>query len=174
VEKACSGWVKAARVFVERHQVRFVVDVQPLAAGRRDLLDEEVDEGARDAAPLVGGVDDGVEEEGVKAAVPAGVHEADQRVTAEGADPGQAVPFQAYRPWLRTVPWAAERSRVQVGERVVIDGEPDDQSHGVRDRGCHALRVNQPLVERDRSASQSPSSWWNSRVRFRDGLTTTR
>jgi len=60
---------EAARVFVERHQVGFVVDVQPLAAGRRDLLDEKTDEGARDAAPLVGGVDDGVEEEGVEAAV---------------------------------------------------------------------------------------------------------
>lgn len=96
VKEACGGWAKPARVLVERHQVRFVVDVQPLAAGRCDLFGEEIDQGARDAAPLTCGVDDGIEEEGVKAAVPAGMHESNQRVTAKGAHPGQAVLFQPY------------------------------------------------------------------------------
>ncbi len=96
MKEACGGWAKPARVLVERHQVRFVVDVQPLAAGRCDLFGEEIDQGARDAAPLTCGVDDGIEEEGVKAAVPAGMHESNQRFTAKGAHPGQAVPFQPY------------------------------------------------------------------------------
>lgn len=73
----------------------FVVDVQPLAARDDDLLDEEVDQSLCDTAPLVVGVDDSVEEEGVQAAVPAGVHESDQLFTVEGADPGEAVPFQS-------------------------------------------------------------------------------
>jgi hypothetical protein len=50
-----------------------------------------VHEGPTDAAALVRRVDDGIEQKGVRATVPAGVDEADDRVTVEGTYPGEAV-----------------------------------------------------------------------------------
>lgn len=89
---------EAARGPVEALQVRFVVDVQPLAPGRRYFGGERLHEGGADSSSLVVRVDDGVEEERVRAAIPASVDEAHERTVLEGADPGQTVAFETLRP----------------------------------------------------------------------------
>ena len=65
--------------------------MQPLTPSGCCLRGEGLHEGAADAPSLVVGVDSRVECEGMRAAVPAGVDETDQRTAIEGADPGQAV-----------------------------------------------------------------------------------
>ena len=70
-----------------------VVNVQPLAARRSHFRDEDFDEAFPHPQPLVISVNDGVEEEGVRPAVPARVHEADQAIPLERAHPRQAVPL---------------------------------------------------------------------------------
>ncbi len=85
--------------------MRLVIDVQPFAACGRGLIDQGPDQRLTDAAPPVSGVDDGVEHERVRPAVPTGVHEPDQGVAFESTDPGEAVLLETLRPWL----WSAVR-----------------------------------------------------------------
>lgn len=70
-----------------------VVDVQPLAARPSGFSRHREHEFSAYSTPLVVRVNDGVQYEGVRVAVPAGVHEPDQRASGEGSDPGEAVTF---------------------------------------------------------------------------------
>lgn len=69
---------EAAGVLIERLQVGFVVDVQPLAARGGGLIGEGLHEGASDASPLVAGVHGGVQGEGMGPAIPASMDEPDE------------------------------------------------------------------------------------------------
>jgi hypothetical protein len=95
--------------------VRFVIDVQPFAACGCRLIDQGPDQRLTDALPPVIAVDDGVQYERVRPAVPAGVHKPDQGVVFEGTDPGQAVMLKTLRPWLGSAAPIAEGASVQLG-----------------------------------------------------------
>jgi hypothetical protein len=74
-----SGWSgpEAAGIDVERGQVVFEVNVQPLAPRCLGVPGSMADKRGGDALPLMLGGDLGVEEEGVIAAVPRHVDKAD-------------------------------------------------------------------------------------------------
>src|SRR5918998_2041525 len=107
--------------------MRLVVDVQPLAVRILHLLDQSLYQGFAEAAALVRRVDDRVEQECVLAAVPAGVDEADERFTVEGANPGETVPAQPARPRRDLAHAIAEGSGMQVGQLLVLDREADSE-----------------------------------------------
>ena len=71
-------WSEAAGVEIEGLQFRFEVDVEPLATRGLGLPGRQVDEASPDASVLEHGVRLRVEQEGVIAAVPRDVHEADE------------------------------------------------------------------------------------------------
>lgn len=78
--------------------VGLVVDVQPLAASAPGFGRCREHELTADPAPLVVGMDDGVQHEGVRAAVPANLDEPDEGASGNCADPGEAVTLQPPRP----------------------------------------------------------------------------
>ncbi len=53
--------------------------------------------------------------------------EPDECVDVEGADPGQTVTLQFVLPRLHCAHGVAEGSSVQVGHRLVVDGEANTQ-----------------------------------------------
>lgn len=91
IEQTCVGGSEPAGVAVEGLQVGLVVDVQPLAARPPGFGRRREHEFTANPTPLVLRVDDGVQYEGMRAAVPAGVHEPDRGASGEGSDPGEAV-----------------------------------------------------------------------------------
>ena len=93
IEQTGVGGPEPAGVAVEGLQVGLVVDVQPLAARLPGFGRRCEHEFTANPTPLVVRVDDGVQYEGVRAAVPAGVHEPDKGASGEGSDPGEAVTF---------------------------------------------------------------------------------
>ncbi len=74
------------------------VHVQPGAPGAGGLERGRLNECPADSAPLMIGMHCGVEEDGMDAAVPAHVDEADQVAFLKRTDPGQAVSCQALNP----------------------------------------------------------------------------
>lgn len=117
--------MEAAGVQVEGLQVGLEVDVEPGAAGGTGFVGSGSDQGPTYALAAVGGVDGGVENEGVGAAVPGDLDEADQLVVVEGADPGEGVAIQAGSPRLNGDLLPAEGQRVQSGQFKVVHGEAD-------------------------------------------------
>ena len=126
-----------AGVTVERVQVRLVVDVEPLAAGRPHLLDKRLHELFAHSSPLIAGVDDGVEKERVQAPVPASVDEADERVLVEGPNPAEAVSTQPLGPGQDLTRRVPESNRMEPRQADVIDRKADVNSNG----GGHRSRL---------------------------------
>lgn len=122
--------------------MRLVIDVQPFAACGRRLIDQGPDQRLTDALPPVIGVDDGVEDERVRPAVPAGVHKPDQGVTFEGTDPGQAVMLETPPPWLGSAVPTAEGASVQVGQHLIINREPDFELNMVSHGSQHQMSLS--------------------------------
>lgn len=86
------GWREPARLEVERGQVVFEVNVQPLASSCTGVLHGGGDEpGAYPVVPVVRG-DHGVEDECVDPAVPGDIDEPHQLIILAGAHPAEAVP----------------------------------------------------------------------------------
>jgi hypothetical protein len=88
------GWrgPEAAGIEVERRQVFFEVDVQPLATSRLGVPDGLADQGSSNAPPLMPTGDLVIKQEGVIASVPRHVDKADQAATGQaGGHPAQAV-----------------------------------------------------------------------------------
>ena len=86
------GRAEAAAAEVERAQMVFEVDVQPLAARRAGTIRGDCYELRSDPAAPDAGRHESVEQEGVDAPVPGDVDEAHQLAVLAGADPAQAVP----------------------------------------------------------------------------------
>jgi hypothetical protein len=111
--------------------VWLVVDVQPFAACCRSLIHQCPDQLPTDAMPPVGTVDDGVEHERVRPAVPTGIHKADQGVAFESTDPGQAVMLETLGPWLGSAGPIAKGASVRsdstsssIGNRTLSSTSP--------------------------------------------------
>jgi hypothetical protein len=118
-------------VLVEGGVCGLVVDVDPVAACAECFVGYRADQVTADAEALEPGVHHRVEDERVGSAVPDGVREADQPVSAEGADPGQAVALEPGRPralgGVRPPSLLRERAVMQRGELGVVDREPDPE-----------------------------------------------
>lgn len=84
-------WVEPAGADVEVLEVRFEVHMDPLAASVVCLLSGAVDEVFADALSLACWVDHRVQEEGVGAAVPADLNEADDLLAVERPYPRERV-----------------------------------------------------------------------------------
>jgi hypothetical protein len=80
--------------------VGFVIDVKPLAPRLLRYHCGPSYQLLADALVLVVGVYCGVQDEGVRAPVPAHVDEPDERLVVEGADPRQTVAFEPLPPEL--------------------------------------------------------------------------
>jgi hypothetical protein len=103
----------------ERAQVVIEVDVQPLAAGRTGLALGDPHELQADSAPAGAQRDERVEHEGVAAAVPDDVHEADEVVLVPRRHPAEAVALDllAPVPVEQVVLEALRMQRVQLDAR---------------------------------------------------------
>src|ERR1700735_3905796 len=77
-DEAGAGGSESATAEIERAEVVFEVDVQPLASGAAGLRCGEGDKGSPDTLPLRSGGDERVENERVAGAVPGDVDEAEQ------------------------------------------------------------------------------------------------
>lgn len=138
---------------VERTQVWFEVDVQPVAPGREDLSAQRLEESSSDPSTLVGGIDSSIEDESVRAPVATGVHEAHEPFIVEGADPADAVPTKSCRPGQDCRLGSAECPRVKSAQLNVIDRE----FHSHFDRAAHEPIVAEWLDLRGRDGDrQSP------------------
>src|SRR6185437_11438317 len=85
------GGGEAAAAEVERAEMVLEVDVQPLAARGLGFFGRDGDQPGADPVVLGAFGDQGVEDEGVDAAVPGDVDEADEAFAVPRADPAQAV-----------------------------------------------------------------------------------
>ena len=87
-----------ARPEIEVAQLLLEVDVEPFAAGLPALAFGHRQQPAADADPPPGSLDERVDDEGMGAAVPGHVEEADQAAAVGGADPAQTVPLDLRPP----------------------------------------------------------------------------
>jgi hypothetical protein len=91
MEEASSDFAEAARVDVERFQVRGEADVEELAPGPAGTIPRRSDNTHADAVMPRVGRHHHVFEKGVHQPVPENVGKADQEVPSPGRDPAQAV-----------------------------------------------------------------------------------
>jgi len=107
--------------------VWLVVHVKPIAACCSRLIDYCSHQPCPDPTALPIRVNGSVEQEGVRAAIPACMNETDELLIDKCADPGQAVTLQPQRPRYDARQPVTERSGVQRGELLVDDRELDLQ-----------------------------------------------
>lgn len=105
--------------------MRLVVHVEPIAACCRRLIDNRSHQTCPDPTALAVRVNGRIEQEGVRAAIPAGMNEADEPLIDERTDPGQAVTLKPLSPGCDTRQQITGRSGVQGGKLLVDDGELD-------------------------------------------------
>jgi hypothetical protein len=116
---------------VERGQMVFEVDVQPLASGCTGVIHGCGDEpGAYPPVPVPRG-DHGVEDECVDSAVPGDIDEPRQLITVADAHPAEAVPVHLGMPVdveIRVIEalcvQSADRRVVELGSPLIRDRRP--------------------------------------------------
>jgi hypothetical protein len=104
---------EATSLEVERSEVGFEIDMEPLTTGSASLGHSDLYELGSDSLPGDPRAYDRVQDEGVDATIPRHIDEADELVVILGADPTEAVPlhwpFQSssrFR-WLNASAWSA-------------------------------------------------------------------
>ena len=95
-DQPCWSGPEAAGVEVERRQVLFEVDMQPLAASHLCVPGSAGDKRSCDAPPLIRTSDLGIQEESVIASVPSHVNKADQVAIGDAG----SHPAKTLRPYL--------------------------------------------------------------------------
>jgi len=147
-DEAGIGGVEPAAAEIERAQMIFEVDVQPLAACRTSAVRGDGHEPCPDPASADPGSRQGVEQEGVDAPVPGNVDEAHQLAVFPRADPAQAVPAYLGQPIILQEPmtkaFSMQGVQLRVGERAaprVIDHRATLRSdHGAVERAGRSHR----------------------------------
>ena len=122
---------KAARVEIEVTQMRVEIHMQPFAAAGLCLSDRFFDQRCRETLSPHRLGNHGVEEEGVHAAIPRDIDEADQPALVAQADPTEAVALDLRHPVIlqKSVPEAFGMKRVQL---AIGEGTPPFDRGGCR------------------------------------------
>lgn len=91
IDEPCTRCIEAAAIEVEPAQVIFEVDVKPLASDSAGFSCRNGYEGGSDPLALYLESHHGVEDEGMRRAIPGDVHETDEGTSIPAADPAEAV-----------------------------------------------------------------------------------
>lgn len=120
--QTCMGGTEPARL-VERTEPRFEVNVQPLAASRDELDAKRLDESSSHPSALVVRIHCRIEDECMCSAVTAGMHEADEPLAIEGADPADGMSPEPRGPRQDRRLGVAEGLCMETTQLDVIDRE---------------------------------------------------